>query len=147
MRTLQNTDKTFTTGKASVIAREFTYADLDITFTPNPVTGDINPLKDIEAIKRSIRNLVMTNYNERAFQPEIGSGIRALLFEPVDTITAHELEEAIKRTIENFEPRVTLFNVNVLDNADFNQYDITIEFQINSTPLSGTVVIALERLR
>lgn len=147
MRTLQNTDISFQTKKASIIARNYTFSDLDISFTPNPVTGDINPLTDIEAIKRSIKNLVLTNYNNRPFQPEIGSGIRALMFEPADPITAHEIEETIKRVVSNFEPRVTLLSVNVLDNSDFNEYEITIEFQINSTPMQGVVAIALERLR
>lgn len=147
MRTQQNTDISFIDKKASIVARDNTYSDLDLVFKPNPSTGDINPVKDIEAIKRSIKNLVLTNFHERPFQPEIGSGVRALLFEPVDTITAHELEQAIIRVISNFEPRVTILDVKVVDNSDFNEYDITIEFRIITTSQVGTTTIALERLR
>lgn len=147
MRTQQQSDLSLINTKASIVARDYTYADLDLTFKPNPVTGDINPVKDIEAIKRSVKNLVLTNFYERPFQPEIGSGVRALLFEPSDTITIHELEQTIKRVISNFEPRVTLLNVQVTDNSDFNEYNISIEFQIISTSQVGSATIILERLR
>lgn len=135
------------TSLSSIVARESTYSDLDLLFAPNPTTGDINPLRDVEAVKRSIKNLILTKYNERPFQPEIGSGINNLLFEPADPITIHEIEQTIKRVISNFEPRVNLISVNAISLPDENSYDIDITFQIISNELLGSVAFTLERLR
>ncbi len=133
--------------KASTVAKTYVNADLDLSFTPNPVTGDINPLRDIEAIKRSVKNLILTNFQERPFQPEIGSGVRGLLFELADPITIHDIETAISRTINNFEPRVNLLEVNVNDEVDNNSYSVSITFQVIATEQVGNATIILERLR
>lgn len=133
--------------KPTIVARTYVYADLDLAFQPNPVTGDVNPIKDVEAVKKSIINLVMTNHMERPFQPEIGSGIRALLFEPADPITMHDIEHAIRLTIENFEPRVKLWDVQVVDNSDDNEYHVSITFQLISNDQVGSATFILERLR
>jgi phage baseplate assembly protein W len=147
MRIQSNTDVSTNYKKSTVIARDSTYSDLDLLFAPNPVTGDVNPVKDIEALKRSVKNLVLTNFNERPFQPEIGSGIRNLLFEPADPITIHDLEQTIIRTITNFEPRVQVLNVEVIDNSDSNEYTINVEFQILANEQVGSTTLILERLR
>lgn len=133
--------------KISVIARTSVYSDLDLLFTPNPVTGDINPIKDIEAIKKSVINLISTNFYERPFQPEIGCGVRGLLFEPADPITISDLEDAAKEVLENFEPRVRVLQVSAVDDADNNAYTMTIYFQILSTEQVAEVTTVLERLR
>lgn len=133
--------------KSTNAARKYVHTDLDLNFIPNPMTGDINPLKDIEAIKNSVKNLISTNFQERPFQPEIGSGVRGLLFELADPITMHDIEMAITRTIENFEPRVILQNVEVSDDVDNNAYNVSITFQILATEQIGTATIILERLR
>jgi phage baseplate assembly protein W len=129
------------------IARQSMYADLDLLFRPNPVTGDINPVRDIEAIKRSVINLVMTNFYERPFQPEIGSGVRGLLFEPADPITMHSIEEAVRRTIYNFEPRVRVLDITSNYSEDNNSYSLSIEYQIVSSDQIAATTIVLERLR
>lgn len=148
MRTqLLNPSDYSSTGKPSIVARNTLYADLDLLFQPNPVTGDINPIKDVDAIKKAIINLIMTNHMERPFQPEIGSGIRALLFEPADPITMHDIEHAIRMTIENFEPRVKLWDVQIIDNSDNNEYNVTITFQIITNEQIGSATFILERLR
>jgi phage baseplate assembly protein W len=147
MRSQSYSDFSSNQVKSTVVARDFTYADLDLLFKPNPVSGDINPVKDLEAVKRSIKNLILTNYNERPFQPEIGSGVRNLLFELADPITAHEIEETIKRAITNFEPRVEIVEVTVSDNFDFNEYTVDIEFLLVNNEEIGSVTIILERLR
>lgn len=133
--------------KASTVAKSYVNADLDLSFNANPVTGDINPLRDIEAIKRSVKNLILTNFQERPFQPEIGSGVRGLLFELADPITIHDIETAISRTINNFEPRVNLIEVEVGDDVDNNAYNVSITFQIIATEQVGNATIILERLR
>ena len=145
MRTQNPSD--LSTNKASNIARKYVHSDLDLSFVPNPMTGDINPIKDIEAIKNSVKNLISTNFQERPFQPEIGSGIRGLLFELADPITMHDIEMAITRTIENFEPRVIVQNVEIGDDVDNNAYNVSITFQILATEQIGTATIILERLR
>ncbi len=133
--------------RSKFIARESTYADLDLSFRPNPVTGDINPIRDTDAIKRSVINLVLTSFFERPFQPEIGSGVRGLLFEPADAITMHSIEEAVNRTIENFEPRVRVLDISSEFQEDDNSYRLTLEFQILSSQQTVTTDIVLERLR
>jgi phage baseplate assembly protein W len=127
--------------------RESTYSDLDLLFRPNPVTGDINPLRDTEAVKKSVVNLVLTNFNERPFQPEIGSGVRGLLFEPADDITIHGIEEAVRRVITNFEPRVRILEIDSEFFEDQNAYRLTLEFQVVSTGQVATTTIVLERIR
>jgi phage baseplate assembly protein W len=143
----QNLSDLSTASTASTVARKYTYADLDLTFSANPMTGDINPVKDIEAIKRSVQNLILTNYQERPFQPEIGSGVRGLLFELADPITTHSIEQAIRRTIKNFEPRVAVLGVQVSDDLDNNTYNVTIAFQLIASEKVGNISIILERLR
>jgi phage baseplate assembly protein W len=145
MRTQHPSD--LLTPKASIVAKSYVHTDLDLTFTPNPVTGDINAIKDIEAIKRSVKNLILTNFQERPFQPEIGSGVRGLLFELADPITMHDIKQAIARTIKNFEPRVNLIDVSVNDDFDNNSYNVDITFQIIANELIGNATIILERLR
>ena len=133
--------------KSTTTAKKYVHTDLDLNFVPNPITGDMNPIRDIEAIKASVRNLVSTNFQERPFQPEIGSGVRGLLFELADPITMHDIEMAISRTIQNFEPRVILQKVEIDDDIDNNAYNVTIRFQIIATEQVGTATIILERLR
>lgn len=147
MRTQNPSDLQTTIGKANIIARDSVYTDLDLLFVPNPVTGDINPIKDIEAVKKSVVNLILTNFYERPFQPEIGCGVRGLLFEPADPMTMSDLEAAARRVLENFEPRVNVLEVSAEDNPDNNSYNLTIEFQIISTAQVAEVTTILERLR
>lgn len=147
MRTQDPSDLIVKSGKASIIAREALYTDLDLLFIPNPVTGDINPIKDVEAIKKSVINLILTNFYERPFQPEIGCGVRGLLFEPADPITISDLEDAAKEVLDNFEPRVRVLNISAVDDPDNNSYAMTIEFQIISSEQIAEVTTILERLR
>jgi phage baseplate assembly protein W len=111
------------------------------------VTGDINPVKDIEAIKKSVINLILTNFYERPFQPEIGCNVRGLLFEPADPVTISDLEDAAAQVLENFEPRVAVLSISATDDADNNSYIMTIQFQILSTEQVSDVTTVLERLR
>jgi phage baseplate assembly protein W len=147
MRTQDPSDLVVRIGKANIVARDSIYSDLDTIFAPNPVTGDINPIKDIEAIKKSVINLILTNFYERPFQPEIGCNVRGLLFEPADPVTISDLEDAATQVLENFEPRISVIRVSASDDADNNSYIMTIEFQILSTEQVSDVTTVLERLR
>jgi len=87
------------------------YKDLNLAFEQNTATKDIQKIKDVEAVKRSVRNLINTNHYEKPFHPEIGSGVRGILFEPMTPLTAHILTRKIEDVIENFEPRARLISV------------------------------------
>ena len=124
------------------------YTDLNLYFQRNSSNQDINKVTDVQSVKRAIRNLVLTNHYERPFHPEIGSNVRAVLFEPVSPIVEDILSRHIRDVIENFEPRVELININSKANVDENAYNVTIEFFVQNSP-SGvqTVNLFLERLR
>jgi len=124
------------------------YRDLDLFFTRRSRDNDVNVLDDITAVKRSVRNLVLTNFYEKPFHPEIGSGVRDLLFELVSPLTAIVLAQSIEDVINNYEPRAFLLGVDVIDNIDSNAYDITITFEVLNVP--GEIVqldVLLEALR
>ena len=106
------------------------YKDINLSFAKHPVTGDIAFLSDVESVKRSIRNLVNTNFYEKPFHPEIGSNIRSILFEPVTPIVADVLERNVKDVIDNFEPRAELISITANAQIDNNRYDVTIKFYL-----------------
>ena len=124
------------------------YTDLDLFFGRKAVSKDINKVTDIQAVKRSIRNLVLTNHYEKPFHPEIGSGVRDILFEPLTPLTAHILTRKIEDVIENFEPRARLISVRASPNLDRNEYECTIEFYVVNAPTELVdLTVFLERLR
>lgn len=127
--------------------RSRTFRDIDLDFNRNTVTNDVNKLSNEEAIKRSVRNLIQTNHFERPFHPEIGSNVRALLFEPVTPLTALNLQRKIEEVIINFEPRVRLAQIVARPDIDNNRYSVSISFYIIGSPLPVTVETFLERLR
>ena len=125
-----------------------TYSDLDLFFSAKGVSKDISKVTDIQAVKRSVRNLVLLNHYEKPFHPEIGSGVRDILFEPMTPITAHVLTRKIEDVIENFEPRAKLIGVRAQPNLDRNEYEVTVEFYVINTPTELVdLTIMLERLR
>jgi phage baseplate assembly protein W len=124
------------------------YRDLDLFFTKKSGSDDISKITDIEAVKRSIRNLVLTNFYEKPFHPEIGSGVRDMLFENMTPITAVVLARKVEDVIENFEPRARLISVRSLPNLDRNEYEVTIEFFVVNTPTELVdMTVFLEVLR
>ena len=124
------------------------YTDLDLFFSKKSTSKDISKVTDIQAVKRSIRNLVLTNHYEKPFHPEIGSGVRDILFEPMTPLTAHILTRKIEDVIENFEPRAKLTAVRALPKLDRNEYEVTIEFLVVNAPTELVdLTVFLERLR
>ena len=124
------------------------YKDLDLFFAFKSSTKDINKVTDILAVKRSVRNLILTNNYEKPFHPEIGSGIRGLLFEPLTPITAAVLSRKVEDVIENFEPRARLIGVRAYPNLDKNAYEITVEFYVVNAPTELiNMDMLLERVR
>ena len=124
------------------------HRDLDLFFSRKQGSGDVNRITDVEAVKRSVRNLVLTNFYEKPFHPEIGSGVRDILFENMSPVTAVVLARKVEDVIENFEPRARLVGVRALPNLDRNEYEITIEFFVVNTPTELIdMTIFLEVLR
>ena len=139
-----NYDASITNEKRSVRI----YKDLNLNFNTNVVTKDIAKLTDVEAIKRSVRNLVQLNHYEKPFHPEIGSNIRRTLFETLSPITAVMLSEQIENVIRTYEPRVELHRVDSIPNLDRNAYDVRIEFFIVNAPSELVALdVLLERVR
>lgn len=129
------------------ISRDPDYSDLDLNFQINPITGDINRLTGQAAIKRSIRNLIFTNYYERPFKSSIGSDIPRLLFDNADPITAVFIEDAIKTLINNYEPRVRLVNVVAEADIERHGFNLTIVYVIINRELPVTINLFLRKIR
>ena len=123
------------------------YSDLDLDFTRNPVTSDVVKLTDVEAVKRSVKNLIQTNHYERPFHPEIGSDVRALLFENMTPLTALNLERKVVEVLVNFEPRAKIVDVRANADIDGNGYHLTISFYGVGIQTPITVETFLQRLR
>ena len=124
------------------------FSDLNLNFTRNPATKDVAKLYDIEAVKRSVRNLINTNEGERPFQPTLGSGIRELLFENMSPIIETLIKDRIAETINVYEPRAELTSILIQGDIDRNEYLCTISFRVvNTTTEPVTITEFLQRLR
>jgi len=123
------------------------YKDLDLDFGRNIVTNDVNRLTDVEAVKRSVRNLINTNHFERPFHPEIGGNVRALLFEPMTPLTALNLQRKVEEVLNNFEPRAKITQIIADPDIDRNAYRLSIKFYVIGVTNPITVETFLERLR
>ena len=123
------------------------YKDLNLDFQKNTATGDIQKITDIEAVKRSVRNLINLNHYEKPFHPEIGSNLRAMLFENMTPQMNHLITKQIELLIANYEPRARLDTVRTLPQFDRNAYAVTINFQVVNSPTPVVVETLLERLR
>ena len=123
------------------------YKDLDVTFAAHPETQDVLKKIDNNSIKQSLKLLLFTNIGERLFQPDVGSKIYGLLFEPLDPITTEVLKRSIENTIETYEPRVLLEGVDVVPNYDENSYEVSIYFSVLGINQPTSLTVTLERLR
>lgn len=133
--------------RSKKVATSQLFADLNLSMPVHPVKKDITPLTDIDAVKSSVKNLVLTNFGEKLFRPEFGGNVTSYLFENVDIFTALSIQGEIERVLSRFEPRVTDVTVQVDDEVDDNDYNVTIGFKIINNPQEFTVDFALNRLR
>ena len=124
-----------------------TFKDLNLDFTRNTVTNDVQKIEDVEAIKRSVRNLVNTNFYERPFHPELGCGARQLLFEPFTPVTSIFLRRKIEEVITNYEPRARLDQVIVTESPDRNAIEVRVVFYCMNIANPVTVLTTLQRIR
>ena len=123
------------------------YKDLDLFFSKKS-NKDVNKVTDVEAVKRSVRNLVLLNSYEKPFHPEIAGDVRALLFENMTPLTSAVIARKVQDVIENFEPRARLTGVQSIPNFDRNAYEVTVYFYVVNAPTELVEVTQLlERLR
>ena len=123
------------------------HIDLKLDFQQNVATKDIQKISDIEAVKRSVRNLINLNHYEKPFHPEIGSNLRAMLFENITPQLTHYIGKQIELLIKNYEPRCRLVEVANRPNIDRNGYSVSISFYVVNHPQPVQVETFLERLR
>jgi phage baseplate assembly protein W len=128
-----------------IITRNF--KDLDLSFSIHPIRKDISVHVDSYAIINSVKNLVLTNFYERPFRPNIGSSIRNLLFENTNALVGAQIERAINETIGNYEPRVNIKTVRAVPTQDENGYNVIMEFYVVNLATPITIDFYLQRIR
>jgi len=134
-----------TQSKSTRNSRQF--RDIDLDFNRNAVTNDVAVVEDVVAVKRAVKNLIQTNFYERPFHPELGCGIRELLFENFTPMTKIFLQRKIEEVLINYEPRINLQNVAVDDDQDKNRLVVDIYFYVVGVPGPQVVQTFLQRVR
>lgn len=129
-----------------ISSRTVDYLDIDLTFAKRP-SGDIYKKKDAAAVKQSIKNLLLTDFYEKPFQPFFGANLRAMLFELADEDTEDEVEENIRNAINKYEPRAEILTITVNVLPDQNDMRVSVYFKIISTQETVTFTTNLSRLR
>ena len=124
-----------------------TYKDLDLDFTRHPVTNDVVKIEDVNAVKRSVRNLVNTQFYERPFHPELGCGVRDLLFENYTPMTGIFIRRKIEEVLTNYEPRANISSIAVGEDADRNGISVEVNFYVLNLPNPVSVTTTLKRIR
>lgn len=127
------------------VSRSRSFTDLAIGMARNANTKDVAVVKNDNAIKQAVRNLIMTTPGEKPFQPLVGSNISQLLFEPLDDFTEDAIRQEIINTINRFEPRVRLETVEVIGNFSRNTFDVSVEYRIVGIPIVETIEFVLQR--
>ena len=128
-------------------SKKSAYSDFDGDFNVHPVTGKLSVLKDAEAVKQAVKNLILTKKLERPYEPFYGSNVVGALFEPIDALTGSMLEKDIEVAIRNFEPRASLISVAVLPDEDNNSVTLKILFSIRNIKDPQRLELNLERIR
>jgi len=132
---------------SGTIQSQIFFSDIDTDLTINPISEDVGRITNESAIRRSIRNLLLTDFYERPFKPDIGSNIRKLLFELITPITIELLQKSISDVIENYEPRANLIDVICTPYEDNNAIGVTIVFSIINREEPITMQLSLDRIR
>ena len=123
------------------------YQDLDFDFTANPITGDVAKVKDVTSVKRGISNILMTENNERLFQPEVGSGLKNLLFEPMTDLTTQLLEDEVRSAIDAWENRAQVISIEVIPEEEYNRYRVAVVFRLMTDTTEQQTEVLLSRER
>ena len=123
------------------------FRDFDLDFERNIVTNDVKVVEDVVAIKRSVKNLVQTNFYERPFHPELGCGVRDMLFENYTPMTGIFMRRKIEEVLRNYEPRASLTSIQVNEQMDRNAIDVVVNFYVLNLPNPVSVTTTLQRIR
>jgi phage baseplate assembly protein W len=123
------------------------FSDFLNSFSVHPITGTLAKTTNVNAVRQSIKNLVLTNYGERMFQPQVGSDILRHLFEPMNTLTAKDISDSITLTINHNEPRARLLGVDVRESSDYNSVVVNIVFSLINTNTPVSMDVTLKRVR
>ena len=136
----------FSTESSGKYNEKSTYVDIDVDLKKHPVTNDAVIVKDDYAIKQSVENIVMFEYNEAPFHPERGTDLKRVLFEPIDIATTMYIKDAITNSLKAYEPRIDLLEVVVVPDEDNQRYGIDIVFVIKGREYDSTISFVLSRL-
>lgn len=132
----------------SLIAkRNKDYIDIDLDFDANTNTGDIFKFKDANAVKEAVKNLIQTNFFERPYQPFLGTNLRSMMFNLNDDVDIIILKDKIRNAINNYEPRAQILDIDVDNNPDKYEVDVTIQFRVVNTSENVVLSFSLEKLR
>lgn len=123
------------------------YSDIPISFTAHPVTGNIKKSINREAVKNSIKNIVLTNHGERFFKPKFGGNVTSQLFENASKFTEFNTARSIRISLQNFEPRAEIINCKVTSNPDNNNLTVSLKFRVLNDPEPVSLNVLLERIR
>tara|TARA_Y100001938_G_scaffold127961_1_gene181308 strand:- start:695 stop:1117 length:423 start_codon:yes stop_codon:yes gene_type:complete len=135
----------YTKSGASIVSNKESFSDLDLTFTAHPVTGDIVTKKDANAIRQSIKNILLTNHYERPFKPNFGADLRGMIFEANDPIIGQRIKERIVEEIKILEPRVGRATIKVIQND--NTVDVSVAYTISGSSSVQEVEFTISRVR
>ena len=129
----------------SDLKRSRSFKDFSVNFARNPFTDDLSVVHNDNSIKQAVKNIILTSPGEKPFQPLIGSSVNRLLFEPLDAFTADAVAEEIRTTINQYEPRVKLTNVEVTPINEGNKLNVSLEYKIVGLPIVETIEFVLQR--
>lgn len=145
MTQLSNYTGPYSRSIRTAISRSF--SDLDLILPLHPEKKDIIPLRDVDAVKQSVKNIILTNFGEKLFKPEFGGRVTEYLFENFDVFTAISIKTEIERILKKHEPRIENVVVQVFDNSDENAYIVNIGFKVINNPQETEIEFSLDRLR
>lgn len=135
-------------GSLNPLLKEVVFSDVNVTFTPHPVTGKLPVLKNADAVKRAVRNLILTNFGERQYDPLYGGNVRAMLFENTDDpLLQDQLKRQIEVAVKNHEKRARVESVAVDVRPDSNTISVRIRFMIVNQRFPVDLEVAIERVR
>jgi phage baseplate assembly protein W len=123
------------------------FSDIPISFTAHPITGNVKKSINRDAVKNSVRNIILTNHGERFFKPKFGGNVTSQLFENASKFTEFNTARSIRIALQNYEPRAEVINVRVDSNPDTNNLTVTLKFRILNDPEPITLDVLLERIR
>ena len=130
---------------SSDLKRSRNFKDFSVNFARNPFTDDLSVVNNDNSIKQAVKNIILTSPGEKPFQPLVGSSVNRLLFEPLDAFTADTIAEEIRTTINQYEPRVKLTNVEVTPINEGNKLNVSLEYKIVGLPIVETIEFVLQR--